>query len=52
VNFLDGAAIPKTEEKARGPPLPLRAEGKDKIIEMLQGLYQIQRYFMQMTHSG
>lgn len=35
-----------------GPPLPLRAEGKDAIVSMLKGLYQIQRYFMQMTHSG
>ena len=35
-----------------GPPLPSRAEGKDAIIAMLKGLYQIQRYFMQMTHSG
>ena len=35
-----------------GPPLPSRAEGKDAIIAMLNGLYQIERYFMQMTHSG
>ena len=35
-----------------GPPLPSRAESKDAIIAMLKGLYQIQRYFMQMTHSG
>ena len=35
-----------------GPPLPSRAEGKDAIVAMLKGLYQIQRYFMQMTHSG
>jgi ketosteroid isomerase-like protein len=35
-----------------GPPLPSRAEGKDAIVAMLQGLYQIERYFMQMTHSG
>ena len=35
-----------------GLPLPSRAEGKDAIIAMLKGLYQIQRYFMQMTHSG
>jgi ketosteroid isomerase-like protein len=35
-----------------GPPLPSRAEGIDAIVAMLQGLYQIERYFMQMTHSG
>jgi len=35
-----------------GPPLSSRAEGKDAIVAMLKGLYQIQRYFMQMTHSG
>ena len=35
-----------------GPPLPSRAEGKDAIIAMLKGLFQIERYFMQMTHSG
>ena len=35
-----------------GPPLPSRAEGKDAIVAMLKGLYQIERYFMQMTHSG
>ena len=35
-----------------GPPLPSRAEGKDAIIAMLKGLFMIERYFMQMTHSG
>ena len=35
-----------------GPPLSSRAEGRDAIVAMLNGLYQIQRYFMQMTHSG
>lgn len=35
-----------------GPPLPSRAEGRDAIVAMLKGLYQIERYFMQMTHSG
>ena len=35
-----------------GPPLPSRAEGKDAIIAMLQGLFKIEQYFMQMTHSG
>lgn len=35
-----------------GPPLPSRAEGKDAIVAMLKGLFQIERYFMQMTHSG
>ena len=35
-----------------GPPLPSRAEGKDAIIAMLKGLFKIERYFMQMTHSG
>ena len=35
-----------------GPPLPSRAEGKDAIIAMLKDLFQIERYFMQLTHSG
>ena len=35
-----------------GPPLRSRAEGIDEIIAMLERLLQIQRYFMQMTHSG
>ena len=35
-----------------GPPLPSRAEGRDAIITMLKGLLRIERYFMQMTHSG
>ena len=35
-----------------GPPLQSRAEGRDAIIAMLKGLFQIERYFMQMTHSG
>lgn len=35
-----------------GPPLSSRAEGRDAIVVMLNGLYQIQRYFMQMTHTG
>ena len=29
-----------------------RAEGIDEIIAMLRRLFQIERYFMQMTHSG
>jgi SnoaL-like domain len=35
-----------------GPPLLSRAEGIDEIIAMLRRLFQIERYFMQMTHSG
>jgi ketosteroid isomerase-like protein len=35
-----------------GPPLQSRAEGIDEIIAMFQRLLQIERYFMQMTHSG
>lgn len=35
-----------------GQPLPSRAEGRDEIIRMLEGLFTIERYFMQMTHSG
>lgn len=35
-----------------GPPLQSRAEGIDEIMAMLRRLLQIERYFMQMTHSG
>ena len=35
-----------------GPPLQSRAEGIDEITALLQRLLQIERYFMQMTHSG
>ena len=35
-----------------GPPLESRAEGINEIVAMLQHLLQIERYFMQMTHSG
>jgi ketosteroid isomerase-like protein len=35
-----------------GPPLQSRAEGIDEIIALFQRLLQIERYFMQMTHSG
>ena len=35
-----------------GPPLQSRAEGIDEIIAMLRRLFQIECYFMQMTHSG
>jgi len=35
-----------------GPPLASRAEGREAIVAMLDRLYQIERYFMQMTHSG
>lgn len=35
-----------------GPPLQSRAEGVDEIIAMLRRLIQMERYFMQMTHSG
>jgi ketosteroid isomerase-like protein len=35
-----------------GPPLQSCAQGIDEITAMLQRLLQIERYFMQMTHSG
>jgi hypothetical protein len=35
-----------------GPPLASRAEGVEDIVAMLRHLLRIQRYFMQMTHSG
>jgi ketosteroid isomerase-like protein len=35
-----------------GPPLPLSASGREAIVAMLEGLYKMERYFMQMTHSG
>jgi hypothetical protein len=35
-----------------GPPLASRAEGVEDIAAMLRRLLGIQRYFMQMTHSG
>jgi len=35
-----------------GPPLASHAEGKAAIVAMLEGLFKIERYFMQMTHSG
>jgi len=35
-----------------GDPLPSRAEGRDAIVRMLEGLFTIEHYFMQMTHAG
>ncbi|MDP9995193.1 hypothetical protein J2W30_006226 [Variovorax boronicumulans] len=35
-----------------GPPLPSLAEGRDAITALLRTLYGIERYFMQLTHSG
>ena len=35
-----------------GPPLSLRAEGVEAIVGMLRRLMELQRHFMQMTHSG
>jgi ketosteroid isomerase-like protein len=35
-----------------GPPLPSLATGMKAIVGMLEELYKIERYFMQMTHSG
>ncbi|QIO36900.1 nuclear transport factor 2 family protein [Bradyrhizobium sp. 1(2017)] len=35
-----------------GPPLASQAEGREAIVAMLGRLNQIERYFMQMTHSG
>ncbi|WP_179514791.1 nuclear transport factor 2 family protein [Sphingobium sp. CR28] len=30
----------------------MRSEGRDGAVRMLEGLFAIERYFMQMTHSG
>lgn len=35
-----------------GEPLPLRSEGLDAVVRMLEGLFVIEHYFMQMTHTG
>jgi ketosteroid isomerase-like protein len=35
-----------------GKPLASRADGKEAIAALLEGLFKIERYFMQMTHSG
>ena len=35
-----------------GKPLPSRAEGKEAIAALLEGLFKVERYFMQMNHSG
>jgi hypothetical protein len=35
-----------------GPPLKSRAEGIDQIMALLRRLMGIERYFVQMTHSG
>ncbi|WP_423605660.1 nuclear transport factor 2 family protein [Sphingomonas sp. MS122] len=35
-----------------GEPLPLRGEGRDGIVSMLESLFGVEHYFMQMTHSG
>lgn len=35
-----------------GEPLPMRSEGRDGIVRMLESLFGIEQYFMQMTHSG
>jgi ketosteroid isomerase-like protein len=35
-----------------GKPLPARAEGREAIASLLEALNKVQRYFMQMTHSG
>jgi hypothetical protein len=35
-----------------GPPLAARAEGREAIVAQLGSLYKLERYFMQMTHSG
>jgi hypothetical protein len=35
-----------------GKPLASRAEGKEGIAALLEGRFKIERYFMQMTHSG
>lgn len=35
-----------------GPPLASRAEGREAIAAMIEGLYGLEQYFMQLTHSG
>lgn len=35
-----------------GEPLPMRGEGRDAIVQMLDGLFIVEHYFMQMTHTG
>ncbi|MBB3473547.1 nuclear transport factor 2 family protein [Sphingomonas sp. BK345] len=35
-----------------GEPLPPRSEGRDAIVGMLEGLFVVKHYFMQMTHTG
>jgi ketosteroid isomerase-like protein len=35
-----------------GRPLQSRAEGAGEIVALLRRLLQMERYFMQMTHSG
>ncbi|KAB1085359.1 nuclear transport factor 2 family protein [Neorhizobium galegae] len=35
-----------------GDPLPARAEGRQQIVELNKQLMKIERYFMQLTHSG
>jgi hypothetical protein len=35
-----------------GPPLASTARGREAISTLLQNLFGIERYFMQMTHSG
>ena len=35
-----------------GKPLASRAEGKKAIGALLEGFFKVERYFMQMTHSG
>jgi len=35
-----------------GPPLESRAEGLGPIVGMIERLYGLERYFMQLTHSG
>jgi len=35
-----------------GDPLPSRAEGRDAIVRMLEWLFTIEHYLMQMTHAG
>ena len=35
-----------------GKPLAPRAEGNEAIAALLEGLFTIERYFVQMIHSG
>jgi ketosteroid isomerase-like protein len=57
VNERDVGAFESTWAEAGavweiGQPSPLRGEGREGIARMLDQLFTIEHYFMQMTHSG